>query len=221
MRSLAQSTTRAGSDEPPSDILAALYAIALRGGLLPLGLAFAAIRRLRAEGFPTEPKLRWLNRTRAALIKMVLLSQPDSEWKEEDLVSLDKDERRPAYLCGRLLAVLEDAQRQALGDVNATIVDRFYGSASSTPIAVFGRLVRGAQPHLARLRRDRYPAYVGLQNALQEILAGLPSVGEKTAFPSALNLEGQGLFALGYYHQRAERFARRETTTQASNGGTN
>lgn len=74
---------------------------------------------------------------------------------EGELVRLDPANRDQAYLCGRLLAVLEATQRAALGDVNATIVDRYFGTASSAPASVFGRLLRGAQPHLGKLRRDR------------------------------------------------------------------
>ena len=103
-----------------------------------------------------------------------------------------------AYRCGRLLAVIEEVQRTALGDVNSTVVDRFYGTASTAPISVFSRLIRGAQPHLAKLRRDRRGAYRALDARLQEVLKPVQS------FPSVLDLEQQGLFALGYYHQRAD-----------------
>jgi CRISPR-associated protein Csd1 len=103
---------------------------------------------------------------RAALIKMVLLSQRQQS-KEDDMVELDETNHDPGYLCGRLLAVLEQTQRQALG--TATIVDRFYGSASSAPASVFGRLLRGAQPHLSRLERDRKGAFIALQRRLGEV----------------------------------------------------
>lgn len=175
------------------------------------------VRRLRAD--------QQLTRDRLALAKLVLLSQPqdrllNKSWTEDALTALDRTESAPAYVCGRLLAVLEDVQRQAIGNANATIVDRYYGSASSTPVAVFGRLVRGAMPHLARLRRDRPGAYVNLQPQLEEILGNLPIAklpGGRTApaFPRSLTLEQQGLFALGYYHQRAERFVRRSAEVDA------
>lgn len=113
------------------------------------------------------------------------------------MVQLQPTHPEPAYHCGRLLAVLESIQRGALGDINATIVDRFYGTASTAPASVFGRLVRGAQPHLSKLRRDRPGAGHALQERLEEVLAALP------AFPHTLDLKQQGIFALGYYHQRA------------------
>lgn len=113
------------------------------------------------------------------------------------MVSLDRDSPSPGYHCGRLLAVLEEIQKLALPGINATIVDRFFGTASSAPASVFGRLIRGAQPHLAKLERDNRGAAIALQRRLEEILGQLP------AFPQTLNLQDQGLFALGYYHQRA------------------
>ena len=116
---------------------------------------------------------------------------------EGELARLDPTNRDPAYLCARLLAVLEATQRAALGDINATIVDRYFGTASSAPAAVFGKLLRGAQPHLAKLRRDRPGTHRALQQRLEEAQAGLHH------FPKTLTLEQQGLFALGYYHQRA------------------
>ena len=78
-------------------------------------------------------------------------------------------------------------------------LDRYFGTASSAPASVFGRLIRGAQPHLGKLQRDRRGAYVALQRRLEDVLAGLPASG----FPRVLTLEDQGVFALGYYHQRA------------------
>ena len=67
---------------------------------------------------------------------------------------LDLSNHEPAYLCGRLLAVLDAIQSRALNNPNTTIVDRFYGSASSAPASVFGTLLHGAQAHLSKLRKD-------------------------------------------------------------------
>lgn len=112
---------------------------------------------------------------------------------------LDQSNRDPAYLCGRLLAVLESIQEEAAKPqkLNSTIVDRFYGTASAAPATVFGSLLRGAQPHLGKLRKERPSAHTALEKRLEEVQAGLSS------FPKTLTLEKQGLFALGYWHQRA------------------
>jgi len=201
--SLATATARAGAD-PPAYVLAALLHSALAGGPPPASLLYRAVERCRIEGTVPRP--------RAALIKMVIQSRrhdPSSQ-EEETMVELDSQNHQPAYLCGRLFAALEAVQRAALGAVGATIVDRFYGTASSAPATVFGRLIRGAQPHLATLRRDKPRAYAALDRRLQDIQEGL------AAYPTTLSLEQQGLFALGYYHQRA---ADRHAATEARRRG--
>ena len=115
---------------------------------------------------------------------------------------LDPTMSQPAYLCGRLLAALESAQRRAIPGANTTIVDRYYGTASTAPATVFGALLTGSQAHLSKLRRDRPGAYHAIQEEIEEIMSGLPG------FPRTLSLEEQALFALGYYHQRAHHRAR-------------
>lgn len=208
---LASATVRYRSgDAPDPDVPAALLALALRGDPLPLGLAFQAIRRCRIESQVT--------RERAALIKMVLATQPPrdrdpqpGEWPgmtmEEitRMTDLDATRTTPAYLCGRLLAVLDSIQYAALKQTNATVVDKFYGTASSAPGSVFGNLLGNAQPHLAKLRKERPGVQRALERRLEEVLADLP------VFPKTLSLPDQGLFALGFYHQRAaDRRAARE-----------
>lgn len=188
---LAGSTVRELKDLP-ARVPRALLRAALTGAPLPIDLLYEAVRRARAEQAITPQ--------RAALIKLVLASRLGGGM-EEAMVQLDPESTNAAYRCGRLLAVLEEAQRLAIPGVKASIVDRFYGTASTAPVSVFSRLLRGAQPHLAKLERDRRGAYVVLQRYLEEILAGLRD------FPRTLTLEEQGRFALGYYHQRAHQRA--------------
>ncbi|MCY3748890.1 MAG: type I-C CRISPR-associated protein Cas8c/Csd1 [Chloroflexi bacterium] len=183
---LAAATVRdANSDLSPLTPRALLRA-ALVGTPLPPNLLSEAVRRNSAEHNVTRP--------RAALIRAVLRSQARIA-TEDSMIQLDEQNLEPAYRCGRLLAVLESAQHAALGITAVT--DRFYGAASSAPASVFGRLLRGAQPHLTKLERERPGAYHALQQRLEDVLAGL------NGFPKTLDMEAQGLFALGYYHQRA------------------
>ena len=114
------------------------------------------------------------------------------------MIELDLNSSSPAYRCGRLLAVIESAQRLAIPGIKNTVVDRFYGTASTAPASVFSRLLSGVRPHLSKLERDRPGAYYALQRRLEDILAGI------SGFPRTLNLEEQGLFALGYYQQLAD-----------------
>lgn len=115
------------------------------------------------------------------------------------MVRLDRDNTDPAYLCGRLLAVLEKAQRDALGEVNASVTDRFFGTASAAPASAFGTLMRGVRSHLAKLERDKRGAYFAREEELEEIISRMPSAG----FPPTLTPREQGIFSIGYYHQRA------------------
>jgi len=186
-------------DMPPN-VPRVLLKVALQGGPLPAWIMFQSIKRNRAEQKrPDRPdqiaiwRRRWS--IRAALIKMVLLSQ-QSNLQEDAMVQMDEGNLHPAYLCGRLLAVLEQVQFLAVSP-KATLIDRFYGTASTAPASVFPRLLRGAQAHLGKLRKERFGAYVNLQTRLEAVMGSLSS------FPMVLTLEEQGWFSLGYYHQRA------------------
>jgi len=178
---LAAATVRDPRKDLSAPTIRTLLHAALTGTPVPMGLLAQAVRRNRAE--------QRVTRQRAALIKLVL--------RDDAMIQLDRENPDPAYRCGRLLAVLEEIQQAAIPGANTTIVDRFFGTASSAPASVFGRLLRGAQPHLAKIERDKRGAYVALQQRLEEILGGL------SGFPPTLPLQQQGLFSLGYYHQRA------------------
>lgn len=201
---LAASTVRDVRRDLPVTTPRLLFRSALTGTPLPLGVAFQAVRRCRAE--------QGVTRSRAALIKLVLLSQEPQPSKEEYMVALEPDHSSSAYQCGRLLAVLEAVQYAALPGVKATIVDRFYGAASSTPATVFGTLLRGAQPHLAKLKRDKVGAHVALQRRLEEICS---RIGD---WPAALPLKEQALFSLGYYHERAHDRAQAQSRRASQSG---
>ena len=122
-------------------------------------------------------------------------------------MSLDRDNVNPAYLLGRLFAVYEGAQSAALPGLNATIKDRYFGAASSTPASVFPLLERGSAAHLASLRkRDKGGLAHWFDREIDTILSGMDG-----SFPRSLRLEDQGRFAIGYHHQRGTRHASRET----------
>lgn len=189
--SLAGSTVRDLNDLPPN-VLRQLVGTALTGRALPPGLLHGALQRTRAQ--------QAVQRNQAALLKLVLYMRTrdaDMLRKENPMTDLDLSNRDPAYLCGRLLAEIEAAQRAAIPGANTTVIDRFFGTASTAPASVFGNLLRGTQAHLGKLKRDRPGAYGGIQRRLEEIMSGLEG------FPRTLSLDEQALFVLGYYHQRA------------------
>lgn len=106
-------------------------------------------------------------------------------------MALDSERREEAYLLGRLFAVLEKAQRDGLGEVNSTIKDRFFSAASATPASVFPRLLRLSQHHIEKAEYGR-----NSDRRIAEILEHIE------CFPSHMNLQNQGLFAIAYYQQK-------------------
>lgn len=163
----------------------------LAGTPYPQTLLAAALLRLRAG---EDPSTGW----HAAAIRAVLARRH----KEPPPVSLDRENPNPAYQLGRMFAMAEIAQRMALGKVNATIRDRYFGAASATPAGVFPLLLRGMQHHLSKLRKDGKGGFI--EREMDQIAAQLPP-----ELPRSLRLEEQGRFVIGYYHQRKARVADR------------
>lgn len=122
---------------------------------------------------------------------------------------LSQELNDPAYKCGRLLAVIERIQSVSMGSPNTTLTDRYYGSASTAPATVFGVLMRMMQPHLSKLRKQSEGLAIWLE---RELYDAMPD-----HFPATLSLKEQGLFALGYYHQRSEFFKSRSNTSEEGN----
>ena len=120
---------------------------------------------------------------------------------------LNELERDPAYLCGRIMAVLARIQEAALGkDVGAGVVQRYYAAASATPALVLGRLIRTAQ--IAHLPSPKIGKK--LKGWFEQQLEDLCSKLDRR-IPRTLSLEGQTVFALGFYHQKAYRKPKEET----------
>jgi len=173
----------------------------LTGRRYPRSLLTNLIMRMRADGD--------LSPLRIALCKAVLVREArlNSQHNKEIPVSLDTDNDNPGYLLGRLFSTLESVQIDALdGAVNASIKDRFYGAASATPATIFPMLLRNAQNHFGKLRKSKPGLAVSLEKQITEVIGRLPA-----EFPKTLGLEEQGRFAIGYYHQRSEKFKKRET----------
>ncbi len=198
---LAASAYRdARKDMEPAVPLALVHA-ALHAEPVPRSLLSKAVTRCRAE--------QRVTRNRAMLIKACLATDPIfiSNEKEQYLrmSQLDDTQANPAYLCGRLLAELDYVQYAALGKLNTTLVDRYFGAASTSPATVFGMLLANAnKAHLPKLRKSKPGVHQALQKRLEEIVA--PSLKQPLGldhFPPTLSLQDQGLFALGFYHQRA------------------
>lgn len=193
---LASVETPSGRGLSP-DLGVRLLCAALRGDPFPRELLGAALRRLRLPPHKIDER-RQLH-ARCALVKATLM-RPSFGARQEVPVSLDEDSIQVPYLLGRLFAVLERLQGAAQGDINATIRDRYFGAASSTPAVVFPRLLRLSMHHAAKA--DAGPWY---EQQKTRIIAALPA----EPFPSTLPIQDQGLFAIGYYHQRQKLFEKR------------
>ncbi len=183
----------------------------LEGLPYPQTLLQAAIRRTRAEQAKQDKKsgksLPNVTHERAALIKACLnrsLRFQKTENTEELKVSLDLNNTNIGYRLGRLFAALEKIQSEANPGINATIRDKFYGAASSTPVTVFGNLMRLKNHHLAKL--ENVGRRVMFDKLLGEIVSGIKD------FPPHLTLDDQGRFAIGYYHQMQEFFTKKTET---------
>lgn len=186
---------------PPSlggDLIRSIFT----GAPYPSTWLNAAVQRCRAEQQVTY--------MRAAAIKAYLNrshTTSDSQPREIQPM-LDIESPSKAYRLGRLFATLEKIQEEASPGLNATIRERYYGAASSTPVAVFTTLMRLKNHHLAKIQSKGRA--VNFEKLLAEIMSGISD------FPVHMNLPDQGRFAIGYYHQRQDFFTKRESAEAES-----
>jgi CRISPR-associated protein Csd1 len=174
----------------------------LSGGSYPKTLLMAALRRIRAE--------REVGFSRASIIKGCLnrVVRYYHQNEKEVSVSLDESNQNQGYLSGRLFAVLERCQTRANPGLNATIRDRFYGAASTTPVVAFPHLLKLNKHHLTKL--ENKGESFNLNKLIGEIVDGIMALG----FPAHLNLEDQGRFAIGYYHQNQAFFKKKTDSSE-------
>jgi CRISPR-associated protein Csd1 len=206
-------------DKQDSNILRGLLRCCYSGSSPPAALLERAVLRFRVFGKEPETrrqrlKLEGRRMALVAAMKLVL-SYPvlkDAKIKgdqvhEEEVRRMEKlneEEGKTSYLCGRLLALLEEIQRwHAFPQVvKATLVDRFYGTASTAPQSVFGILLSMAtKAHMGKLRKERFRKYDELEMMLEDISGRIMS---GRGFPKTLKMKEQAEFALGFYAQRAE-----------------
>lgn len=170
----------------------------------PASFYQAALIRCRAEGE--------VSTMRAAILKACLLRQ----WRSQRNISLEKDclimlnhlpsplkpAEQNAYQMGRLFAALERLQALAINDANATIRDRWFGTAMSAPGMVFNSLLR-LHHHLAKLRKTNRGMEVVMDKLIGEVMKQIER------FPKQLSPDQQGMFCLGYYHQRQDFYTKK------------
>ncbi len=162
----------------------------------PQTLFASCIRRIRAES--GEKDKNAIHITRAAIIKAYLNRLKNNEQKIQ--VMLDKENTNQGYLCGRLFAVLDKIQEEA--NNQHSIRERYMNSASSTPAAVFSTILNLSNHHVENLKKEGRKVY--FEKLKQEIISKIDADG----FRPQLDLQDQGRFFIGYYHQRQDFFTK-------------
>lgn len=179
-------------DNVPPNLAGAVIESILDSTLYPMTLLQQCIRRIRAEQNVTRP--------RAAILKATInrFNRIHKPREKEIAMALDSSNINLGYRLGRLFAVLEKIQEEAQPNINTTIRDRFYGAASTSPVAVFPQLLRLKNHHLAKLENPG--RRVNFEKLIGEIMS------EISALPAHLPLNDQAYFSVGYYHQRQDFF---------------
>ncbi len=146
-----------------------------------------------------DDKKRTTHHVLMATLKMLLTHKKEGM---KEMETLDTKRNTIGYLCGQLLSILEEAQlRAARWRINTTLVERFYGSASSAPMSVFGTLVRRATTdHFSKIRKQQL-GYKDLEARIESVTTAIDQTG---GYPKTLSLKEQAEFSLGFYHQRAK-----------------
>jgi CRISPR-associated protein Csd1 len=203
-RILDETVSKKASDKKASPLMAgAVLRAILENRPYPAALYYALINRIRADMDDAKRGIKKINYFRAAIIKAYLTrkyhNQNQTQIQEVLCMALNEQSTNPAYLLGRLFAVLEKAQKEAIPNIDATIKDRYFTSACASPATVFPVLLRLSQHHISK-------AEYGYANdrRIEEIMNHLEV--DKHPFPAHLTLDEQGVFVLGYYHQRAAFF---------------
>lgn len=187
---LNETVSPTAKDKAATPLLAgATLKAIITGSAYPASLYNAIMLRIKAE--------KDINYYKVSIIKAYLLRRHsnDNEFKEELTMALNENSENKAYIFGRLFAVLEKAQLDASPGINSTIKDRYFTSACATPAAVFPILLRLSQHHISKADYG----YTS-DKKIGDILEKLDIVNN--SFPSNLSLEEQGVFILGYYHQK-------------------
>lgn len=199
LRNILSSVTLGGkvSDATPN-LPDAIVKSIFQGTPYPQTLFASCVRRIRAESGDKDKNA--VHITRAAIIKAYLNRLNNHEQKIK--IMLDKENTNQGYLCGRLFAVLDKIQEDA--NRQHSIRERYMNSASSTPAAVFSTILNLSNHHLEKLENEGRRVY--FEKLKQEIISKIDADG----FHSQLDLQDQGRFFIGFYHQRQDFFTKSE-----------
>lgn len=201
--------------ETPPQTGGDLLRTVMTGGRYPRTLFNLAMLRIRSDNSVTQDhKEHSVTRGRAAIIKAYLIrntkTNPDyANIKEVTTVALNETSNYTPYVLGRLFAVLERIQQQANPGITATIKDRYFNSACSTPAAIFPTLLKLSGSHLKKIDNGISVYYRRMLGDLMNRL--------DTELPKTLSPEEQGTFILGYYHQTQKFYEKKQNTEETEN----
>jgi CRISPR-associated protein Csd1 len=200
------------SEKIPPPLIGQLVEAALHGTTYPFSILQRAVERARAEiGRATDEgvegyRAKERSDARAAIIKALLNRRrrffPQTALYKEVQPDMDPNNLSEGYTLGRLMAILERIQQEAIDNVNATVVDRYFSGASASPKTVFVRLLRNARHHVTKAKDNETKA--GFIFRLDKLIDELANHFDpkNNGFPAFLDLEQQGLFVLGYHQMR-------------------
>lgn len=208
---LDQTAAQVDSKNVPMTLITPCMRALIRGTSFPVSLQQKIIARLRADHGSVNS---WDMGRRAAILKACLIRKARAigfergrEMERRLTVGLNRENDNQGYLLGRLFALLEKVQQDAIGGANATIRDRFMGAAATTPARVYPQLLKLAQHHISK---SEYGVLIDRQ--VREVIGRLGDEG----FPKTLGLDDQGMFYIGYYQQKQALYQQR--TSDKSSG---
>jgi len=203
---LQETANKNSKDKSASPLLAGstLRAV-LTGAPYPQLLYQSILLRVKADQDNQDKHIQKISWIKASVIKACLLRNYRLE--EEITVALDENNENVAYVLGRLFSVLEVLQEKSNPGITTTVKDRYFNAACATPGTIFPILLKLGNHHLRKLVTER-----GSKIYFEKLIGELENkidIGSSTV-PTRLNLEEQGLFILGYYHQRQSFYTKKE-----------
>lgn len=174
-----------------SGITQAIIRAIIHGTSLPDAVALRSLAYIRSQMLENDENqigMQIPDVTACQWLKVWLMRKG----KENEIMSeYDSKHKSSAYHCGAAMAVHAAIQNVAMKNVNATIVQRYYSSASQMPALVLGQVSRLSAYHLDKIENE------WLRKQYENALNGAYcAIGNE--IPATLTLEQQAYFALGY-----------------------
>ena len=204
--------TATDSTKWPKQVVQELLESIIKGLPYAPALQMACLERIHHDHTSKYP----VTELRAALLKAYINRKHRKNPQIKQLtMALDKSNSNPAYLAGRLFALLERIQEKAIPGIKANITDRYFRTASATPGIIFGRLLQLSAFHLSKIKKEHGGLGFYFDRQIQEVLELLP--GGHATFDKFFSPDQQSIFAVGYYHQKAYRDQKAEAEQETEN----